>query len=89
MSINQTLKNEIVKAPLIRRFGAFITDVFILLLLFLSLNSYVVSPLLAKSYQYESLVEQYLNRQLESNLYVAYNNTIVEYINTYDRPNIK
>ena len=84
MSVNPSLKNEIVKAPLIRRFGAFLTDVFILLLLFLSLNSYVVSPLLAKSYQYESLVDLYLNRQLDSNLYVTYNNKIVEFIDTYD-----
>lgn len=85
MSINNNeLKNEIVKAPLIRRFGAFLTDVFILVLLFLSLNAYVVSPLLAKSYNHNELVNEYTKRMVDSHLYVEHNGTIIEYIDVYD-----
>lgn len=63
------LNHEIVKISIIRRIGAFITDLFIVLMLFLAFNSYVFTPIFSNVFSYDENLEIYENIMLESNLY--------------------
>ena len=58
MSID-TVKNEIVKAPLFRRIGVAITDIFFLFFSFLILNTYVLSPIVVATTSYTQITEEY------------------------------
>ena len=83
MSIDN-VKNEIVKAPLFRRIGVAITDLFFLFFLFLILNSYVLSPIVALTTSYTKITEEYKEVILNSNLYVYVDNSYQEIIDIYD-----
>lgn len=69
MSLDNEIKHEIVKAPIFRRIGAFITDIFIVLFLFLIFNTYVFSPIFANVFSYQENVIRYQEIMVDSNLY--------------------
>ena len=79
------MKNEIVKAPFLRRIGATITDIFLVVVLFLIFNSYVFQPMFTKAFDIESKTETYRQIMIDSHLYVSLENGGVdEVIDTYD-----
>lgn len=81
MSINNdVIKNEIIRPTVMKRVGVAITDFFFLLLLFLVFNSYIISPLFAKTANYIETVESYTQRMLDSHLYIKTSDGIIEYI---------
>lgn len=84
MEVKQ-MKNEIVKAPFLRRIGAAITDLFIVLILFLIFNSYIFQPIFSKPFDIENKTQEYKQIMIDSCLYVELENGGVdEIIDTYD-----
>lgn len=84
------LNHEIVKAPLFRRIGAALTDIFLALIVFLAFNSYVFTPLFANSFSYYENLEVYEEIMLESNLYYQDDNgNIYELIQEFPNGDFK
>lgn len=79
MNNKKKLNNEIYKAPVIRRLLAFLTDIFLLLLLFLSFNQFVYTPIFENNSTLNQNVELYRNRLKDSNLYTTDNTTSVPF----------
>lgn len=79
MNNEKKLNNEIYKAPVIRRLLAFLTDIFLLLLLFLSFNQFVYTPVFENNSTLNQNVELYRNRLKDSNLYTTDNTTSVPF----------
>ena len=86
MEINKDIiQNEIIRPTVTRRIGIAITDFFMFIFLFLTFNTYIISPAFAKTSNYLNTVEQYTERMIESNLYIKSNNTVIELINSKDK----
>ena len=83
MSIDN-VKNEIVKAPLFKRIGVAITDIFFLFFLFLIFNTYILSPIVVATTSYTQITEEYKKVMLDSNLYILDDGSYLEIIDTYD-----
>lgn len=73
------LTNEIYKPTIVRRILSALLDLFFLILLFLSLNQFVVTPIFEKGTSLSNDVITYRQRLVDSNLYVVDNSTSTPY----------